>query len=71
MKLDGGKTMDTKELAMTLYDTYCIAVGGKAHDGNPLPSSDEFFNDPNKKLQSDAWIKVADIAYVEVIARTM
>lgn len=53
--------MNREELAKSMYDTYCISVGGKAFNGDELPKSDEFFNDPAKVKQADAWRSVADI----------
>lgn len=56
--------MESKELelAKIMYDVYCNAVGGKAFNGDPLPGSEEFFVDPSKKKQSDAWVASALIA---------
>ena len=54
--------MNTEELAILLYDTYCAAVGGKAWDGRPLPTGAEFMADPTKKLQADGWRAVAEKA---------
>ena len=42
-------------LAGFLYEQYCAAVGGKAFNGDPLPSWEEFSKDPAKQLQADAW----------------
>ena len=53
---------DIINLAAHIYECYCHAVGGKAFNGDPLPSWPEFQNDPKKKLQSDAWIAVANAA---------
>jgi transcriptional regulator of met regulon len=53
---------DIEAIAGTFYETYCNAVGGKAFSGEPLPSWNEFRGDENKKIQSDAWIKVAELA---------
>lgn len=50
------------DLANDLYIAYCKAVGGKAFNGDVLPSWQEFRNDESKKKQSDAWIKVAETA---------
>lgn len=44
-----------EKLARQMYDTYCEAVGGKAFNGDPLPGSEEFFKDPSKQKQADAW----------------
>lgn len=44
--------------AAFLYDTYCRAVGGVAHDGALLPDWKTFRADPSKQKQSDAWIRV-------------
>lgn len=55
--------MDLRDdVAAKMYDAYCAAVGGKAFNGDPLPGSLEFFSDENKKLQSEAWLVVADVA---------
>lgn len=39
-----------------LYTRYCEAVGGKAYDGSPLPTWDEFSKDEKKTKQADAWL---------------
>lgn len=48
-----------EEVARHMYDTYCEAVGGKAFNGDDLPKSDEFFEDPSKQKQANAWRAVA------------
>lgn len=53
---------DTEKIARAMYDAYCSAVGGKAWNGQPLPKSDEFFIDPNKKTQADGWRASARVA---------
>lgn len=56
-------TDEAKEaFAMTLYDTYCMEVGGKAWNGDDLPNATEFFGDPTKAKQVEGWKKVADVA---------
>jgi hypothetical protein len=50
------------DLAKIMYDEYCKAVGGKAFNGDNLPSSEEFFNDESKSKQSNAWIKASEVA---------
>jgi hypothetical protein len=52
----------TLELAATLYTTYCMAVGGKAFNGHPLPDWERFAADPAKATQSAAWVRVAEVA---------
>lgn len=47
--------MDQDVLAKKIYDKYCESVGGVAFNGDPLPKSDEFFSDPSKTKQADAW----------------
>lgn len=47
------------ELAHALYTRYTQAVGGKAFNGDPLPSAEEFFSDTTKNTQSAAWICTA------------
>jgi hypothetical protein len=49
-------------VAKELYTTYCVAVGGVAFNGEPLPDWDTFVADPAKKKQSDAWLSAADRA---------
>lgn len=44
-----------EDLAKKMYDTYSDKVGGLAFNGDVLPHSSEFFNDPNKSKQADAW----------------
>lgn len=51
--------MTTLNLAKQMYDSYCEAVGGKAHNGEPLPKSEEFFVDETKKVQADGWLAAA------------
>lgn len=52
---------NTEKLAAKLYEAYCEAVGGKAFNGDPLPSWREFRDDETKRLQSDAWVVVAEV----------
>lgn len=47
------------ETAKKLYDAYCVAVGGKAYNGDPLPSWEVFYMDDNKRVQANAWIEAA------------
>lgn len=47
-----------KSISGKLYTAYCIAVGGKAFNGDPLPDWETFRADPTKKKQSDAWLAV-------------
>lgn len=49
-----------ENLAHKLYDVYCEAVGGHAYDGKLLPGSKEFFEDPAKEKQANAWRAVAE-----------
>lgn len=51
--------MDSKNLAGRLYEKYCAEVGGKAFNGDPLPSWQEFSSDPSKQKQANAWIASA------------
>lgn len=50
----------TEVLARRMYDVYTAAVGGKAWDGRPLPSSAEFFADESKRKQADGWRAAAE-----------
>jgi hypothetical protein len=53
---------DMLKLAGDLYTAYCEAVGGKAFNGDPLPSWYEFSKDPNKQKQVEGWVAVANHA---------
>lgn len=55
-------TSNIEDFAARLYETYCVAVGGKAFNGDPLPLWVEFRADPKKKTQSDAWVRAAEEA---------
>lgn len=54
--------MNEKPYAQELYGAYCAAVGGKAYNGQPLPSAQEFWDDPTKTAQAKAWEAVAEKA---------
>jgi hypothetical protein len=54
--------IDMEKLAGALYAAYCMAVGGRAYNGDPLPNWDAFRSDPEKKKQSDAWVVTAEAA---------
>lgn len=56
--------MESQEriLAKLMYDEYCKAVGGVAFNGDPLPSSEEFFSDDTKTKQRKAWEAAAKVA---------
>lgn len=47
------------KLAGQLYATYCNAVGGVAHNGDKLPTWDEFSADSGKQKQVNGWMEVA------------
>ena len=59
---------ESEELAEHLYQTYCHNVGGKAFNGDPLPSWKEFQADPKKRIQSEAWIATA-VRAIELCGR--
>jgi hypothetical protein len=54
--------MTPTEHAEMAYNIYCKAVGGRAFNGDPLPTWKEFSEDETKKKQSNAWIRVG--AYI-------
>lgn len=56
----------TESLAETLYATYCEAVGGKAFNGDPLPTWQEFVADNWKQAQVQGWRAVATKVLSEV-----
>ena len=49
-------------VAERLYTVYCQSVGGKAFNGDALPTWHEFIHDPNKEMQSTAWLDAAQAA---------
>lgn len=51
-----------EDIARNLYETYCAAVGGKAFNGDPLPTWDEFAIHPDKQVQVNGWLLAADRA---------
>jgi hypothetical protein len=56
-------TADAAETeASRLYTAYCAAVGGKAFNGDPLPSWADFSNDPSKQVQADAWRSIGTMS---------
>lgn len=58
--------MKPEELAPLLYSRYCEAVGGKAFNGDLLPTWGEFVADPAKKKQAEAWLAVASEAIKQI-----
>ncbi len=49
-------------VAENLYTEYCNSVGGKAFNGDPLPTWAEFVKDPAKQKQVLAWLNAASVA---------
>lgn len=62
--------MDTidniKELAIKAYDAYTAAVGGVNYKGEPLPTGEEFMNDPDKTKQAAGWIAAVNATKKDV-----
>lgn len=56
---------EIEDLAGILYSRYNDAVGGRAWNGDILPSWIEFRADPLKEKQSDAWVEVAKEAIAQ------
>lgn len=54
---------DIEAIADKIYTTYCAEVGGKAFNGDPLPTWVTFRADPTKRKQSDAWVAAARTAW--------
>jgi hypothetical protein len=54
--------INEEDFAGKLYAIYCVEVGGKAFNGDPLPDWKTFRADPSKKKQSDAWVAVGRAA---------
>lgn len=46
---------DIEEATRGAYDAYCVAVGGKAFNGDPLPTWEDFATDPAKEKQAEGW----------------
>jgi hypothetical protein len=53
---------DLMVIAGYLYEEYCKSVGGKAHDGQPLPNWATFILDTAKATQAKGWLDVAQRA---------
>jgi hypothetical protein len=56
----------TQVIACRMYTDYCKAVGGKAFNGDPLPSWNEFVNDSAKQVQAAGWIAAASGALADL-----
>ena len=56
------QSLDTESLADKMYEAYCVAVGGKAFNGDLLPDWKTFRADPAKQKQSDAWMVASKTA---------
>lgn len=63
----GATSSKLEQLAHKMYDDYCVMVGGKAFNGDPLPGSGEFFADPTKEKQANAWRGTAKTAVVFIL----
>lgn len=57
----------TEQLAGKLYDAYCVMVGGKAFNGDALPTWADFSADGEKIKQANAWRAVAVTAYSHLV----
>jgi hypothetical protein len=55
-------------LAQKAYDKYSKGVGGKAFNGDPLPSWDDFAADPSKKKQVQGWLDVGQFIYDQTVS---
>lgn len=55
------KIEPTEQKAERMYESYCVAVGGKAFNGDPLPTWRQFRDDPTKLKQSEAWVAIAKL----------
>jgi hypothetical protein len=53
--------------AREAYDRYCIGVGGKAFNGDALPMAYEFFEDPAKQKQANAWRAAISVVFLEAV----
>jgi hypothetical protein len=51
------------DLAKTIYEAYCVGVGGVAYNGDKLPSAEDFFADKGKEKQVNGWRVAANAAY--------
>ena len=54
--------MNKETLTEKLYNNYCVRVGGKAFNGNALPTWKDFESHPEKQVQVEAWRGTADDA---------
>lgn len=56
-----------ERLACLIYTSYCEGVGGKAYDGQTLPTWEEFSRDATKTKQANAWRKAAGDTLMEMM----
>jgi hypothetical protein len=61
---------DIAEVAGQLYTKYCQSVGGKAFNGDPLPTWEVFSQDASKLKQVHAWMDVANEA-IQIICSSL
>ncbi len=59
------KIDNIKRIAKAAYTSYCKNVGGKAFNGDPLPTWEEFEADASKEKQVTAWRCAALAACLE------
>jgi len=57
--------MSIEEFAGVLYEKYREEVDWKDAQGKVLPDWKEFRDDPNKKVQSSAWVSMAEEAIAQ------
>lgn len=57
----------TEQLTEKLYNAYCVMVGGKAFNGDDLPTWEAFSVDAAKIKQANAWRAVAVTAYAHLV----
>jgi hypothetical protein len=60
---------DPEVLAKELYTLYCEHVGGKAWNGDPLPTWAQFYSHAKKSKQATGWVAVAARAIQRLSAR--
>lgn len=53
--IDNSLEETLEELTRGAYEKYCEAVGGKAYNGDSLPSWEKFKADKSKERQVEAW----------------
>ena len=68
-RLKASMMADVESYAEVFYTKYCESVGGKAFNGDPLPTWKDFVADPRKRLQASAYLTAAAALAAKIFER--